>query len=90
MEKTFEETLKLVLEHPGTSLATSSISLLETMARKADLAQAKAKKWDELDDAVGKFYEEDDQISDDDYTEEDGGGDLLDIGELCARKLGYL
>lgn len=42
----------------------------------------KARKWDELDNKIGKFYPDDD--------EEDEGGDLCDIGELCARKFGYM
>lgn len=44
-----------------------------------DAIAAKAAKWDELAEAVGKFYEGDEPT-----------GDLMDIGELCAIKLGYL
>ncbi len=44
----------------------------------------KARKWDDLVDSISKFYE----------TDNDGNdvvsGDLGDIGEICARKLGFL
>ena len=39
----------------------------------------KAQKWDELSEAIGKFYED-----------ENSEGDLIVIGEICASKLGYL
>lgn len=39
----------------------------------------KANKWDELHEKIGKFYED-----------EDFEGDLGDIGEIAAMKLGYL
>ena len=40
---------------------------------------AKANRWDELNEQIGEFYED-----------EDSEGDLCDIGELCAIHLGYL
>ena len=51
----------------------------------SNMTQAdKAKKWDDLVDSISKFYE----------TDNDGNdvvsGDLGDIGEICARKLGFL
>lgn len=45
----------------------------------------KAKKYDEIDAAVGEFYETDDEGN---PIDEDGGLDV--IGEIVALKLGYL
>lgn len=49
----------------------------------------KAEKWDELDEKIGKFYENE---SDDDEENEDfdDEGDLGDIGEISAIAFGYL
>ncbi len=46
----------------------------------------KAEKWDDLDNAISAFYNEDDDAE----REEDDGGSLLDIGEVAARAFGYL
>lgn len=43
----------------------------------------KIKAYDELDEAVSKFYDEDDE----DNQDQEG---LISIGEICAQKLGYL
>jgi hypothetical protein len=43
----------------------------------------KAKKWDELGEEIGKFYFDGEDESED-------AGNLIDIGEITARKLGYL
>ena len=40
---------------------------------------AKANRWDELNEQIGEFYED-----------EDSEGDLCDIGEITASMLGYL
>lgn len=45
---------------------------------------AKAKKWDELDEKIGKFYDEENENSEE---EEDT---LLDIGETACIAFGYL
>ena|ERR1035437_2216893 len=41
----------------------------------------KAKKWDELNDEIAKFYDEDSENCD---------AGLDNIGEICAIKFGYL
>jgi hypothetical protein len=45
----------------------------------------KAEKWDALDNALSKFYfdEEGNEL-------EEGGGDLCDIGETAARAFGLM
>ncbi len=40
----------------------------------------KADKWDKLDDEIGKIYAND----------EFDGGNICDIGEVCASAFGYL
>ena len=62
---------KKPIENPAEK--TYSIEYVETLEQKAKLL-------DDIDKAVGEFYDED-------YT---GEGNLCDIGEVCARKLGYL
>jgi len=47
----------------------------------------KAEKWDKLDDAIGKYYENDEEEENDDDESE---GSLLDIGETAAIAFGYL
>jgi len=44
----------------------------------------KSEKWDKLDERIGKFYNNESVV----YNEQDG--DLLDIGEICALQLGYI
>jgi hypothetical protein len=44
----------------------------------------KAEKWDKLDDEIGKFYNEEDEDSDEDE------GSLLEIGETACIAFGYL
>lgn len=46
--------------------------------------EAKAKKWDELENKISKFYSEDDNGNVDDE------GDLSDIGEVAASAFGYM
>ena len=58
--------------------ARTQLDELEAQPSAPTVDIEKARKWDELQNAVGKFYDEEHE------------GDLGDIGELCARKLGYL
>jgi len=44
----------------------------------------KAEKWDKLNDEIGKFYNEEDEDSDEDE------GSLLEIGETACIAFGYL
>ena len=46
----------------------------------------KAKKWDKLDEKIGKFYF--DEVGDE--LPDDEGGDLCQIGEVAAMAFGYL
>jgi len=56
----------------------------EEVANEILVMQTKSRLYNELDEEVGKFYNEDN--SDEDL--EDGG--LISIGEITAIKLGYL
>jgi hypothetical protein len=47
------------------------------------LIMGKAQKWDELGEEIAKFYPDDEDDSED-------AGNLIDIGELAAKKFGYL
>lgn len=48
--------------------------------------ETKAKKYDELDEKISKFYPDDNE----DGTEGEGGGDLCEIGEVAAAHFGWL
>lgn len=48
--------------------------------------KAKAEKWDDLDEKIGKFYLDENG----EELEDDEGGDLVDIGEAAAMAFGYL
>jgi hypothetical protein len=59
-------------------------SQAEEMLEEEKKHITKAEKWDKLGDAIGKYYE-----SEDESTEEEEGS-LLDIGEEAAIAFGYL
>lgn len=59
------------------------IQLMEDYASEFKL---KSDKWDALDEKIGKYYEsEEDESEDDDFE-----GSLLEIGEDAAIAFGYL
>lgn len=49
----------------------------------------KAKKYDDLDEKIGKYYREPED-DDDDENYDESEGDLVTIGELAASHYGYL
>lgn len=51
----------------------------EQMIDTSEKYRKKAEKWDELENKIGAFYED-----------EDSEGDLFDIGEISAMAFGYL
>jgi len=48
--------------------------------------EEKAKKWDELEQKIAKFYLDDDGNE----LPDDEGGDLCDIGEAAAIAFGFM
>lgn len=56
--------------------------------------KTKSEKWAELDEEIGKFYEndtDDDDNEDDEENEDDESeGNLIDIGEVAAMAFGYI
>jgi hypothetical protein len=81
----FEEKAKMIADQckPCTDDFYNGIYQGVLLALKAESRNLeKAKKWDELDDEIAKFYPDDE--------EEECDGDLGDIGELCARKFGFM
>lgn len=60
-------------------LSTSGENLSDLLTEFAEKFKTKAEKWDRLERMVGAFYED-----------EDGEGDLFDIGEIAAMEFGYL
>ena len=54
-------------------------AVIDTLNKRIELLTETVKKYGELEEAVAKFYEDDGE-----------NGDLCDIGEICATKLGYL
>lgn len=72
-----KEILRLLFVHFIAALQTQQLDK-PNLELKQEIIN-KANKWDELDEEIGKFYED-----------EDFEGDLGDIGEIAALKLGYL
>ena len=85
----FCEGTSKVREGLGYTPATLIIGGKGYTEQEVKAIEEKARKWDELKAAVGKFYP-DEPEDDDAVVDCDAGGDLGDIGELCSRKLGYL
>jgi len=68
----------------------SKEELIELMEGYASEFKLKSEKWDKLDEAIGKYYEDDD-FSGSEYDDHDENeGSLLDIGETAAIAFGYL
>jgi len=78
MENTATNSIEIIINNPANALSQSSIDLLRTIAKQADLNMIKADKWDKLDEKIGEFYFD------------DAEGDLVDIGEIAATELGYI
>lgn len=62
---------KVMTEEVRETIITGCMTICLGLIQKSD-------KYDELDELVGKFYDDDSE------------GDLCDIGEVVAGKLGYL
>ncbi|MEG0848535.1 MAG: hypothetical protein RSE50_00725 [Myroides sp.] len=87
MENTIQKTIEEILNNPANSFSQSSKDLLQTIAKQSDLNIVKAKKWQKLDEEIGRFYDTDCEELNGSDSEE---GDLSDIGEVAARAFGYL
>lgn len=64
---------KVMTEEVRESIITGCMTICLGLIQKSD-------KYDELDELVGKFYDDENGIE----------GDLCSIGEVVAGKLGYL